>query len=107
MKVLSLVILALPTLLIGIANANERNTGSISCATIVNNGWRRMPDIADYVREKQNSDKLGYGSECHIGSLVFAQCFIEPRWSVKQAVDELINKAIAGESLPGERVCGA
>ena len=66
-----------------------------------------MPDVTDYVMAKPHSDKLGYGSFCHIGSLVFEQCFVEPQWSVKRAVDELITKALAGQSLPGERVCGA
>jgi hypothetical protein len=45
-----------------------------------------MPDVADYVLAKLGSDKLGYGSECHIGSLVFSQCWLEPRWSVKKAI---------------------
>lgn len=82
--------------------------GNLSCADIVDNGWSKMPDdIADYVLAKPNSEKLGYGSFCHIGSLVFAQCFLEPRWLVRQAVDELINKASGGQPLPGERVCGA
>jgi hypothetical protein len=100
---------------LGAAHANEiphtsMNTiGRMSCATITGNGWDHMPieDITIFALANPNSDKLGYGSECHISSLVFAQCFLEPRWLVKQAVDELINKALAGERLPGERVCGA
>jgi hypothetical protein len=67
-----------------------------------------IPDIiTDYVLSKPNSDKLGYGSECHIGSLVFAQCFVEPKWSVREGVDELIHKAVLGNRLPDTPVCGA
>jgi hypothetical protein len=87
--------------------ATDHDAGILSCAAIVNNGWARMPDVADYVLGKPNSDKLGYGSECHIGSLVFAQCFIEPKWSVREAVNALIHKAVTGKPLPNTPVCGA
>ena len=51
----------------------------LSCYTIVGNGWAKMPDVADYINAIPGSEKLGFGSECHLGSLVFAQCFLEPR----------------------------
>jgi hypothetical protein len=38
-----------------------------------------MPDVADYILAKPGADKLGYGSECHLGSLVFSQCWLEPK----------------------------
>jgi hypothetical protein len=59
-------------------------------AVSVRNGWAHTPDVTDYVLAKPHSDKLGYSSPCHIESLVFAQCFLEPRWSVKEAVNALI-----------------
>src|ERR1700730_12557020 len=93
-------------MILGEAHA-EVDAGTIPCTDIVNNGWSHMPDIADYVRGKPNSDKLGFGSECHIGSLVFAQCFIEPKWSVREAVNALIHKAVTGKRLPNTPVCGA
>ena len=91
------------------AHAKPYNAGRLSCAKITGEGWYHMPieDVTNFALANPNADKLGYGSSCHIGSLVFAQCFLEPQWSVQQAVDELINKALAGEPLPGERVCGA
>jgi hypothetical protein len=79
----------------------------LSCDTIVRQGWNNMPDVAEYIRTKPGSDKLGFGSECHLGSLVFAQCFLEPRWSVKKAIDVLIHKAVTGKRLPETPVCGA
>ncbi len=79
----------------------------ISCRDLIDAGWKNMPDVANYVLAKPGADKLGYGSECHIGSLVFSQCWLEPRWSVKKAIDVLIDKAIHGKRLPDTPVCGA
>jgi hypothetical protein len=79
----------------------------LSGDTIIREGWNKMPDVAEYIRAKPGSDKLGYGSECHLGSLVFAQCFLEPKWSVKKAIDVLIHKAVTGKRLPKTPVCGA
>ena len=79
----------------------------LSCRDLIDAGWKNMPDVADYVLSKPGSDKLGYGSECHIGSLVFSQCWLEPRWSVKKAIDVLLHKAAAGKRLPETPVCGA
>jgi hypothetical protein len=78
-----------------------------SCDEMVGNGWYKMPDIAEYILAKPGSDKLGFGSECHLGSLVFAQCFLEPRWSVDKAIDVLIRKAVTGKALPKTPMCGA
>jgi hypothetical protein len=80
---------------------------SLSCDEIVRSGWDKMPDVADYIQTLPGSDQLGFGSECHLGSLVFAQCFVEPRWSVKKAIDTLIWKATHGKRLPDTPVCGA
>jgi hypothetical protein len=55
------------------------------CRNVLDAGWKNMPDIADYVRSKPGADKLGYGNECHIGGLVFSQCWLEPQWSVEKA----------------------
>src|ERR1700746_1708181 len=79
----------------------------LSRDTIIREGWNKMPDVAEYIRAKPGSDKLGYVSECHLGSLVFAQCFLEPKWSVKKAIDVLIHKAVTGKRLPKTPVCGA
>ena len=79
----------------------------LSCRDLIDAGWKNMPDVADYVLAKLGSDKLGYGSECHIGSLVFSQCWLEPRWSVKKAIDVLIDKAVHGKRLPDTPACGA
>jgi hypothetical protein len=79
----------------------------LSCRDLIDAGWKNMPDVADYVLAKPGLDKLGFGSECHIGSLVFSQCWLEPRWSVKKAIDVLIHKAVTGKRLPETPVCGA
>ena len=73
------------------------------CGDLVGRGWAHMPDVADYVLSKPGADKLGYGSECDIGSLVFSQCWLEPRLTVKQAID--LAKARAGKKLPDTPVC--
>lgn len=78
-----------------------------ACGDLVRAGWGHMPDVADYIRSKPGADKLGYGSECALGSLVFSQCFLEPRLSVKQAIDMLLAKARAGKKLPDTPACGA
>jgi hypothetical protein len=77
------------------------------CYDVVGEGWNHMPSVTDYVLSLPGADKLGYGSECHIGSLVFAQCWLEPRWSVKEAIDALLRKAATGKKLPDIPVCGA
>jgi hypothetical protein len=87
--------------------AHAVSLSQLHCDDIVRNGWDKMPDVADDIRALPGSDKLGFGSECHLGSLVFAQCFVEPRWTVKQAVDALIWKAAHGKRLPDTPVCGA
>lgn len=79
----------------------------LSCDDIVRAGWNKMPDVADYIMKIQGHEKLGFGSECHLGSMVFAQCFVEPRWTVNKAIYELIRKARAGKHLPDTPVCGA
>lgn len=93
--------------LIGQPAAAEQDVGALSCLDIVDGGWSHMPDVTDYVLARPLSDKLGYGSPCHIDSLVFAQCFVEPRWSVREAVNALIRKAAVGKKLPDVPVCGA
>jgi hypothetical protein len=80
---------------------------TLICGDIVKNGWNRMPDVADYIKARPGADKLGYGSECHLGSLVFSQCWLEPHWSVERAVKVLLQKAAAGKKLPGIPACGA
>lgn len=89
------------------ATTSAVTPAELSCDTIVRKGWDKMPDVADYIRTIPGSEKLGFGSECHLGSLVFAQCFVEPRWTVGKAVDELIRKARAGQRLPDTPACGA
>ena len=86
---------------------NDDLSQKLSCRDLIDAGWKNMPDVADYVLAKPGANKLGYGSECHIGSLVFSQCWLEPRWSVKKAIDVLIDKAIHGKRLPDTPVCGA
>jgi hypothetical protein len=38
---------------------NESNADGVSCRNIIDNGWKRMPDVADYVLTKPGSNKLG------------------------------------------------
>jgi hypothetical protein len=78
-----------------------------SCGDLVGQGLAHMPDITDYVLAKPGSSKLGLGSQCHIEDLVFSQCWLEPRLTVKQAIDLLIAKATAGKKLPDTPMCGA
>ena len=94
-------------MVLGGAHAQSVNVETMSCSSIIDNGWSSMPDVTDYVKAKPNSNILGYGSPCRIDSLVFAQCFLEPRWSVKMAVDALFHKALTGKRLPDIPVCGA
>jgi hypothetical protein len=97
--------------LIGPAHAenimNDQLAKTLSCRALIDAGWEKMPDVADYVLSKPGASKLGYGSECHIGSLVFSQCWLEPRWSAEKAIDELIYKATHNKRLPDTPVCGA
>lgn len=90
-----------------IVDAPEQDIGSMSCQTIIDGGWSHMPDATDYVMAQPHSNKLGYASACRINSLIFGQCFYEPEWSIKQAANALIKKAVAGKPLPGDRRCGA
>jgi len=66
-----------------------------------------MPDVTDYVEAQPGADKLGFGSPCHIESLVFSQCWLEPKWSVLKAINALLRKAATGKKLPDIPVCGA
>jgi hypothetical protein len=101
-------ILAAIVTVVGVgAEADEVSVEELSCRAIVDAGWKNMPDVAGYVFGKPGSENLGYGSECHLGGLVFAQCWLEPRWTVKGAVKVLIQKAAHKEQLPKTPVCGA
>ena len=100
----------LPILCAGLAGpvaAQGESFEKLSCRDLIDGGWKNMPDVADYIHAKPGADKLGYGSECHLGSLVFSQCWLEPTWSVKKAIDVLIQKAVTGKRLPETPVCGA
>lgn len=85
------------------------NPGDLSCRDIVGDGWDRMPttEITEYVLKKKGSLRLGLGSECHISSLVFMQCWMSTKDSVQEAVDDLIHKADHNKKLPDYFVCGA
>jgi hypothetical protein len=79
---------------------------NLSCDEILHNGWNKTPDVADYVRTLPDSGKLGLRSECHLDSLVFAQCLAEPsRQTVGQAIETLLWEATHGKSLPYTPVC--
>jgi hypothetical protein len=80
---------------------------SLSCFDLIDLGWSKNPDVSEYVLSKPHAEKLGYGSPCAIDSLVFSQCWLEPRLSVKQAIDMLLAKAVAGRKLPDTPMCGA
>jgi hypothetical protein len=80
---------------------------SLICKDIIGAGWDHMPNISDYIKTRPNADKLGYGSECHLGSLVFSQCWLEPHWPVTKAIDALLQKAATGKKLPDTPACGA
>ena len=89
------------------AAAGTPKVAKESCRDLVGAGWDHMPDVTDYVLSKPGSDKLGFASPCHIDSLVFSQCWLEPRLSVKQAIGLLLAKAKEGKELPDMPVCGA
>jgi hypothetical protein len=92
---------------IGEVHAKPATLNTLLCSDIVGNGWNHMPDVADYIKTQPGSDKLGYGSECNLGSLVFSQCWLEPHWSVTKAINTLLRKAANGEKLPDVPACGA
>ena len=79
----------------------------LSCSAVVGEGWNHMPDVTDYVEAQPGADKLGFASPCHIESLVFSQCWLEPRWSVAAAINALLRKAATGKELPDVPACGA
>jgi len=89
------------------AVAGSRKT----CSDLVNHGlpslFRDIPDVEDYVRAKPGSDKLGFDSDCYIDNLVFSQCWLKPKLTVKQAIDLLLAKARDGKKLPDTPACGA
>ncbi|MGA2638666.1 hypothetical protein [Methylocella sp.] len=85
----------------------ETDFKTLSCGSIVGNGWDKMPDVVDYILSQKNGDKLGFASECHLGALVFSQCWLEPKITVGQAIELLINKATSHRKLPDTPVCGA
>jgi hypothetical protein len=76
------------------------------CDILVHNR-DKMPELQEYIEAKPGAKALGYGSECRLGNLVFAQCFLEPRWSIDQAIAVLIDKATHGKPLPDTPACGA
>jgi hypothetical protein len=78
-----------------------------TCLGFVDRGWSNSLDVSEYVLTKPGADKLGLGSPCNIDSLVFSQCWLEPRLTVKQAIDLLLAKARAGKKLPDTPICGA
>jgi hypothetical protein len=79
---------------------------NLSCDEILRNGWNNTPDVADYIRTLPDSGKLGFGSECHLDALVFAQCLAEPsRQTVGQAIDALLREATRGKQLPYTPAC--
>jgi hypothetical protein len=79
----------------------------LSCNDVTRKGWDNMPDVTDYVEAQPGADKLGFGSPCHIDSLVFSQCWLEPKWSVLKAINALLRKAATGKKLPDVPICGA
>lgn len=72
-------------------------TGSYSTAAGV---------FVDYISSLPNADKLGFGSPCHLGNLVDAECKLHPTVSVLDAINELMVKAQTG-NLPHTPRCGA
>jgi hypothetical protein len=80
---------------------------SMSCREITDNGWYDMPDTRDYVLSKPHADKLGFPSSCHLDSLVFSQCWLEPKITIGAAIDTLLKKAAKGQKLPDVPACGA
>ena len=100
------IVIAMATVLMpsGLRAADPLN---LQCADIVDNGWKNMPDVTDYVESQPGADKLGFGSPCHIDSLVFSQCWLEPKWSVSKAISALLRKAASGKKLPDVPACGA
>jgi hypothetical protein len=78
---------------------------NLSCDEILSNGRNKTPGVADNIRALLDSGKQGLGSECHLDSLVFAQCLAEPRrQTVRQAIDALLSEA-HWNRLPYTPVC--
>ena len=96
-----------------IADAGDKPTSArtdlekLSCNDVTRKGWDNMPDVTDYVKAQPGADRLGYGSPCAINSLVFSQCWLEPKWSVLKAINALLRKAATGKKLPDVPACGA
>jgi hypothetical protein len=80
---------------------------SMLCSEIIDNGWYDMPDTYDYILSKPHADKLGYLSSCHLDTLVFSQCWLEPKITIGAAIDMLLKKGSRGQKLPDVPACGA
>ena len=79
----------------------------LNCGDIVSCGWASMPDVADYFPRPLPGALAFSSTPCNLDSFVFAQCFAEPRWTVKQAIDAIIRKAAHRQRLPEVPQCGA
>jgi hypothetical protein len=59
---------------------------------------RRLPSVSQYF-PRRALPLLPPGG-ARLDDLVHAQCFLEPKLTVRQAIDLLVGKAVRGERLP-------
>jgi hypothetical protein len=83
-------------------------TLSINCGDLTTRyvGTPQMPNLWPYF-PRHPPGPLAYASGANLNDYVFAQCFLEPHWTVGQAIDALVWKAAHGQRLPDIPVGGA
>jgi len=84
--------------------STKQDKGWDRAARLSSSKW--LMDAVDHLRNSSDVDRLGYGSDCHLGSLIEAQCKIQPDMVLFQAADALLYKARIGRPLPDTPACG-
>jgi hypothetical protein len=69
----------------------------MQCSDLVDMGFN-MPSVSQYF-PRRALPLLPPGG-ARLDDLVHAQCFLEPKLTVRQAIDLLVRKAVRGERLP-------
>jgi hypothetical protein len=94
---LVLAALAVPMLLGEVSLASPLD---LNCGDVTNRGFANMPEMSHYFPQPLPGALALSSSPINLDSFVFAQCFLEPRLTVKQAIRLLIFKAAHGQPLP-------
>jgi hypothetical protein len=73
----------------------------LSCGDVTAAGWGlSTPEFSRYFPRRLPGALALSSTPINLDSLVFAQCFLEPRLTVSQAIRLLVYKAKHGQPLP-------